>query len=292
MFRRFLAGTIACLLMPAALRAEDGFFDSNGVKIHYLVEGKGEPVVLVHGFAVDIAKQWVLPGVIRNLAKDYQVIALDIRGHGQSGKPHDVKQYGQEMVEDVVRLMDHLKVRKAHVVGYSMGGLIVLKLVTTHPDRVRSATLAAMGLMQPGSEPMLGELAVALENGKGLTPLLLWLTPVGRPRPTEEDVQATNKFLLASNDPKALAAAVRSSEDKALTIPEEKLKAIRVPMLAVIGDVDPFRKSVNELKKQVPGLQVATIKGADHLTTVFDVAFLKDLREFLAKHRRGAASDN
>ena len=52
----------------------------------------------------------------------YRVIALDCRGHGQSGKPQDPGQYGLEMVRDVVRLLDHLNVERAHVVGYAMGG--------------------------------------------------------------------------------------------------------------------------------------------------------------------------
>ena len=58
--------------------------------------------------------------VIDALKKDYKVIALDLRGCGGSGKPHDPKAYGIEMVNDVVRLLDHLKIDKAHIVGYSM----------------------------------------------------------------------------------------------------------------------------------------------------------------------------
>jgi pimeloyl-ACP methyl ester carboxylesterase len=252
------------------------------------VEGKGEPVVLIHGFAVNIASQWVLPGVVKALAKDYQVIALDLRGHGRSDKPHAMKQYGQELVEDVVRLLDHLKIKRAHVVGYSMGGLIALKMVTEHPDRVLTATLGGMGLIQPGTEPMFAELAEALENGRGLTPLLVWLTPVGQPKVSNEQVQITNKFLLATNDVKALAAVVRSSNDKALTMPEDKLRAIRVPMLALIGDVDPLQKRVVELKQFVPKLEVVWIKGGDHMSAVFDPVFINKLREFLGKHSEGA----
>ena len=133
------------LLLPGVGRAEESSFDSNGVKIHYYLEGKGEPVLLIHGFAVNAQLQWGLPGIIKALAKDHRVIALDLRGHGKSGKPTEVKQYGTEMVEDAVRLLDHLKIKKAHVVGYSMGALITGKLLATHPDRLLSATLGGAG---------------------------------------------------------------------------------------------------------------------------------------------------
>src|SRR5437868_8532253 len=89
--------------------AQELYFDSKGVKIRYTDQGKGEPVLLIHGFGANAEVQWALPGILKDLAKDYRVIAYDNRGHGKSGKPHDPKKYGMEMVEDAVRLLDHLK---------------------------------------------------------------------------------------------------------------------------------------------------------------------------------------
>jgi pimeloyl-ACP methyl ester carboxylesterase len=86
------------------LRAQDKFFDSNGVKIRYTDQGQGEPVLLSHGFGVNADIQWGPPGEVEALAKDYRVIAYDNCGHGKSGKPHDPKKYGDEMVEDAVSL--------------------------------------------------------------------------------------------------------------------------------------------------------------------------------------------
>src|SRR5947209_9838012 len=97
--------TVALLTVCTA-RAEDQFFDSNGVKIRYVVEGSGEPVLLIHGFTVDLDRQWRAPGLIAALTKDHKVIAYDNRGHGKSDKPHEAKQYGLEMIEDAVRLLD------------------------------------------------------------------------------------------------------------------------------------------------------------------------------------------
>src|SRR3954468_18489224 len=89
-------------------------FDSNGTKIVYFTHGKGEPVVLIHGWLSSAGVNWALPGTSTHLAKDYQVIALDVRGHGLSDKPTKDEAYGPELVEDVVRLLDHLKIKKAH----------------------------------------------------------------------------------------------------------------------------------------------------------------------------------
>src|SRR5262249_13806628 len=103
-------------------------FDSKGVAIQYTVEGKGEPVVLIHGLYASAQINWRAPGVIRLLATNHLVIAMDVRGHAGSGKPEQENAYGVEMAEDVIRLLDHLKIEKAHLVGYSMGGMIAIKI--------------------------------------------------------------------------------------------------------------------------------------------------------------------
>jgi pimeloyl-ACP methyl ester carboxylesterase len=287
--RRFLAGFAFCLLLltPAAVRAQAALqaFDANGVKICYTVEGKGEPVVLIHGFSVNYQGQWALPGVTRELAKDYQVISFDNRGHGRSGKPHDPKQYGMEMVEDVIRLLDHLKIKRAHVVGYSLGAFITLKLLTTHPDRLLTATLGGAGRGKATDMGFLDELAGSLEQGKGFGPLLLRLTPPGKAPPTEQEIQSVNQFLTAMNDVKALAAVVRGMKE--LTVSEEKLKANQVPTLALIGDQDPLKEGVDALRGQLPNLQVVVLKGADHLNAFARPEFVGGLKVFLAKYSQG-----
>jgi pimeloyl-ACP methyl ester carboxylesterase len=95
-------------------------FDANGVKLSYFVQGKGEPVVLIHGWLSSAGINWALPGTSDLLARNYQVIALDVRGHGLSDKPTKDEAYGPELVEDVVRLLDHLKIKNlrfAHALG-------------------------------------------------------------------------------------------------------------------------------------------------------------------------------
>jgi len=157
MSRRLVVGlVVGCCLVPAGLRAQapevkKPSFDSDGVQIHYIVQGKedGEPVLLIHGFSVNSEMLW--DPVLKALAKDYKLIAMDCRGHGGSEKPHDPAKYGLEMTKDAVRLLDHLKIDKAHVVGYSMGGSITLQLAARHPERLRTATLG--GQVIPRGHP-------------------------------------------------------------------------------------------------------------------------------------------
>jgi pimeloyl-ACP methyl ester carboxylesterase len=298
MIRRACFLVVVCCLLaaPSSLRAEDRFFDSDGVKIHYIVEGEGEPVVLIHGFTADIDKNWRTgfavgpenvrrgPMIIEALAKNYRVIALDNRGHGKSDKPHDVKKYGPEMVEDVVRLLNHLQIQKAHVAGYSMGAIITAKLLTTHPDRLLSATLGGHGGIQNGSRSQFyDELATSLEQGKGFGPLINALTPAGRPRPSPEQVEIINAGLSKTNDQKALAAVVRGFQE--LAVPAEKLKTNQIPALALIGEFDPLKKGVDALEGKMANLKIVVIPGADHLAAVSNPAFIKSLSEFLAQHR-------
>jgi pimeloyl-ACP methyl ester carboxylesterase len=279
-----LAVCVGLLLVADARGAEAKSFHSNGVKLHYIVEGEGEPVVLVHGFAVNCQLQWVRSGIFKDLAKDYQVIALDNRGHGQSEKPHDPKKYGKEIVEDIVRLLDHLEIKRAHIVGYSMGAFVTLKLVTTYPERVLSATLGGAGRHVEGDERWLEELAESLENGKGFVPLLARLQPVGRPKPPEADLKLRSLVIGAMNDTKACAALVRSYKE--LMVVDDHLKANKIPALALVGSLDPLKEGVDLLKGQMACLTVEVIEGGDHMNAFLYPDFTRKLRDFLDKHKQ------
>jgi pimeloyl-ACP methyl ester carboxylesterase len=275
--------SIVLFLFPAGLSAKDDFFDSNGVKIHYTDEGQGEPVLLIHGFLADINLNWRAPGTIKALVKDYRVIALDNRGHGKSDKPHDPKKYGTEMVEDAVRLLDHLKIKKAHVVGYSMGAIITAKLLTTHPDRLLSATLGGHGGLKEDEDlSSLEPSAKAFEEGKGAEALVNFLSP--NSKPTQTQLLMVN-LLLGANDSKAAAAVLRGLKE--LRVPAAKRKVNKVPTLALIGDQDTLKKGVDELEGKMANLQIVVIKGADHMSAMNHPSFVKSLKEFLGQHRAG-----
>jgi pimeloyl-ACP methyl ester carboxylesterase len=277
------AASLALILIMGADAAapQSKYFDSAGVKLHYRVMGKGEPVLLIHGFAANMGAQWLAPKVADELAKEYQVILLDNRGHGQSAKPREPEKYGVEMVEDQVRLLDHLKIAKANVVGYSMGGLITSKLVEMHPERLRCAVIGGAGAIRPEQmgDRIGPELAESLEAGKGIRPLLVELQPAGRPI-DEDRLRTMNSMAMAFNDSKALAAVVRGLPNLATDL--EKLKNNQVPTLCLIGEVDPMKaRTVDPIAAHFGNLRIEVISKGDHMDTFFKRRFLDWIRAFL-----------
>ena len=262
---------------------QDGYFDSNGVKIHYTVQGSGEPVLLIHGFTANIPIQWDNPGVTAALAAHYKVIALDNRGHGKSGKPHDAKQYGKEMVEDSMRLLDHLKIKKAHIVGYSMGAMLAGDILAMHPDRCLTVVLGGAGVIRKSTNiDFFDTLATSLEKDKSIGPLIEFLTPPGQAKPTPDQIKGINFLLSTLNDVQALAASVRSWKD--LSVSDEALKANKLPVLGLVGDRDPLKSSLDDLKGVLTGLEIEIVPEGDHMNTFAKPQFAEAIKQFLARH--------
>lgn len=259
------------------------FFDSNGVRIHYEVSGKGDPVILIHGYGSAHNLDWWRGAQV--LSKDYLVIALDCRGHGKSDKPHDAAAYGDEMALDVVRLMDHLGIEKAHVAGYSMGGFITGKLLVLHPERIRSAVIGGAGWIDVQGRwgEMLDQVAVSLEDGKGAAPLLESLQPTSGPQMPPAQIQAMSRMMLVTNDPKALAQVARGL--KTLSVPLETFRKIDLPVLAVVGERDPLKEGADAVSTVIPGIQTIVLEGQDHMTTPFSKPFADAVKAFFDAQR-------
>src|SRR5262249_25810720 len=200
------------------MRHERCNFDSDGVEIHYLVAGEGELVILLHGFIFSVGPAWVDGGLFDELSRTNHVVAMDLRGHGASGKPRDAKRYGLEMVDDVLRLMDHLGFDDAHVVGYSLGGTLACKCLEVAPDRLRSVVLGGAGWMRKGDGadrggPPLAEMPDRVRPGEPLSSHF-WPNPdARRPREIQD--------LVDGNDPAALAALARGMLE--VTVDEDAL---------------------------------------------------------------------
>jgi pimeloyl-ACP methyl ester carboxylesterase len=273
--------------------AEEKSFDSNGTKIVYLDEGAGQVVVILHGFTQSATELWGTPTdrgpLLTTLAEDYRVIALDQRGHGKSDKPDDAKKYGNEMAEDVVRLLDHLKVRKAHVVGYSLGAWVAGTLLATHPDRLSSVTFGGSGPLYRPSKQFLAKFvatAESLEKGNGIVPLILAGAAEGGTKVTPEQAAAFSKFALGKQDQKALAAVLRGMTG--MEVAEEKLRANAVPVLFVYGDLEGKANValITGAAKALPKAEVVVVEKADHLNTPGRPEFREAVQKFLKANRR------
>ena len=276
-----LAIIIGIVLLILLYRFPGQYFDSGGLRLFYRVEGSGIPVVLVHGYGVNADLNWRLPGVIRALRKEYQVITLDVRGHGRSDKPHDPGQYGVELVRDVVRLLDHLAIEKAHVVGYSMGGFITIKLTEMYPERLLSAVPCASGWEKPEGKnlQLLESLTGALDRNEGFGPLILALEPVPPPK---WKVWTIDFFMGFLNDIEAMSAVMKNFAELAIT--EEDLRKNQVPVLSIAGARDPLGAGIEDMTQIMSCHEAAYIKGGDHATTIMKKAYLENLMAFLAKH--------
>ena len=278
----------------ASVSADDQFFDSNGVRIRYVDQGSGPPVVLIHGFSGSLDTGWVETGVLPNLATDYRVIALDCRGHGKSDKPHDPQSYGRQMSEDVVRLLDHLNISRAHIVGHSMGAGIVAKLLTTHPARFVTATLsgsAGRHRWTPEDASAAEAEAVEFEQGVPFRSVILRTWPTDQPKPTDEVIQQRSQQALGRNDRLAMAAVVRSRGEQ--TFAAADMASVKVPTLGLIGSADANLPAMQQLASILPTLKVVVIEGATHggpLGVVRRPEFVENFRAFTATHKEALLS--
>jgi pimeloyl-ACP methyl ester carboxylesterase len=117
-----------------------GYAPVGDTKLYYEIRGAGDPILLLHGGGGSSERSW--PKEYDALARDFMVIKVDGRGHGRSPDGAGPLTYGR-LAADVVRLLDHLNLPRAHVVGHSMGAITALHLLVDYPDRVGTATLLA-----------------------------------------------------------------------------------------------------------------------------------------------------
>jgi len=270
----------AAVVVPRFLRGPEGvFFDSAGVSIHYTDEGSGEPVILVHGFAANGHVNWRLTGVVEELSRDLRVVTMDARGHGRSGAPSSPGAYGVEMADDVVRLMDHLEIPRAHVAGYSMGAFITLRLLTRHPDRILRAAPCGFGWQRPDPSALnvYDTLASAFEHGFGFSVLTAFLNPGSSGGPLRASL--ADLAAAAFVDEGALSTVVRSFPE--LTVTEAQLRAVDVPVLSIIGSDDPLKPGVDAMVGVLPRHEVVVVAGGTHRFTPRDPLFREALHRFL-----------
>ena len=249
-------------------------FTSDGVDIAYIdvpaAKEPGDPVLLIHGFASTHAVNWVNTLWVKTLtATGYRVVALDNRGHGQSGKLYDPAAYHSSiMAEDARRLLDHLGLERADVMGYSMGARITAFLALLHPDRVRSA--------------MLGGLGVKLVEGVGL-PLGI---ADGMEAPSIDAVadpvaRGFRSFAeQTGSDLRALAACIRGSRQ---VMSREEVARITAPTLVTVGTTDQIAGSPHELAALMPNARALDIPGRDHNLAVGDKVHKQGVLAFLAE---------
>lgn len=252
--KSILGSLLVFTLVACSSTAKELYFSSDGIQIHYKDSSSNAyPLVLLHGYSMNM-DMWYEKGIATELAKDYRVIALDLRGHGASDKPKSLEAYGPKMGQDVINLLDHLNIDKAHMIGYSMGAFIVGRLLVTHPSRISSATLAS------GSFPVSNE--------------------------EEEIFQRETAKHMEEEGEVALANVARGWAFDAVT--EAQISRVVTPIQAVFGseeegDFVELQKKL--LKLPSNALPTLIIEGADHdseKAAVLQPAFLEAAKKLMS----------
>jgi len=247
------------------------FFHHDGFRLAFQEEGRGEPILLIHGFASSIMVNWIAPGWFKTLVDaGYRVIAIDNRGHGHSDKSYNPAVYTPElMADDAAALLHHLGIRKAHVMGYSMGARITAFMALRVPQMVHAAVFGGLGIgMVTGAgdwetvaEALLAEDPATIVDPRGLM---------------------FRKFAdNTKSDRKALAACVITSKKE---LAADEVCRIIQPVLVAVGTKDAIAGEPQPLAALLPHGEVLVIPDRDHMLAVGDKVYKKGVLAFLERH--------
>jgi pimeloyl-ACP methyl ester carboxylesterase len=249
--RALIQATALLVLVCAATTAfaqppkEDDFTTSDGIKIHYLTAGTtGSWVVLIHGYSDNAERMWFSTGIAQALAKNHRIVALDNRNHGKSDRPVPG---GSGKAEDIVELMDHLGIQKAHIHGYSMGGGLTGRLLSMIPGRFITAGFGGSGIQE--SDPKLRAQAEAMD--------------AALPKAQGADAAAMDRFRqrVATSRPQGTTPV--SAQPLALD-----LAHLDIPILAVNGSFDSPYAKTQRLWRETHLFQNVILEGKTHLTAI------------------------
>lgn len=255
--------------MTTSFRSRTGWF-ARGVRISYEEAGQGAPIILVHGFASNRASNWIAPGWFKTLTEaGRRVVALDCRGHGDSEKLYAPADYDEgAMAGDIVRLMDHLAIPHADVMGYSMGGFLVVRLLADAPARVGRAIVSGVG------QNYFTPLTVDAER---VAAALLAPSADAVTDPVAKGYRAFAER--QKGDLKALAACMRRPR---VSLMPGELARLRTPVLVACGERDDVSGRPEPLARAFADGTSYVIPGRDHMLAVGDAKHKKAVLQFLA----------
>jgi pimeloyl-ACP methyl ester carboxylesterase len=234
---------------------------SDGTQLAFERLGEGPAIMLVHGFGSSRSQNWKSTGWYGGLTEaGFSIVAMDCRGHGDSGKPHDEAAYGHDrMAEDVLSVMDAAGVNAALVCGYSMGGFIGLRHLASHPERVKKLVLAGVGenylqdrITAPAARAVLADALLAPDK-ESIT------DPKAKMFRAFADQPGKDRF--------ALAACMRAMSPR---LPSAALAALQRPILVVCGALDDVAGRPEPLAQAFADGKAIIIPNRDHMSAVGD----------------------
>jgi pimeloyl-ACP methyl ester carboxylesterase len=222
------AALILTALLPTAVSAQTqkpttGYAPVNGLKMYYEIHGSGLPLVLLHGSYMTISNNWT--GWIGELSKTRKVIAVEMQGHGRTADINRDFSY-ERLADDIAAMLDHLKIKQADLLGYSMGGGVAMQAAIRHPAKVRKVVSISAVFRHDGwvkeALDMFPRLTADMFKGSPIE------TEYKKLSPTPDEFPNFVKRVIAM-------------DLKQYDFGADKLKATRAPFLFVHGDADGVR---------------------------------------------------
>lgn len=242
-----------------------------GLELHVECGGGGPPLVLLHGFTSS-TRTWA--PLRPALEKRFEVIAIDLPGHGKSSSPADPDRYRLDRFsDDLARILDVLSIDRTALLGYSMGGRTALRFALSHTDRVSALILesASSGIRDESARADRVRSDAALADRierDGLEAFVdyweslpLWAT--------QSTLRADKRTKLReerlSNNPRGLANSLRGASAGHDVLSSEELEKLDVPMLLVVGELDKaYVQHAAVLQKEIPRARTVKVSGAGH----------------------------
>ena len=260
------------------------YANNNGVKIYYEVEGEGPPLVLGHGMIFN-GKDWYICGYVAELKKDYRLIVLDARGHGQSDKPDEMGAYDYKtMAEDVIVIMNDLNMDKVHYFGYSMGAYIGFHgFARNYSSRLHSLILGGFSVYSDEA------IIQSLQNGLPISQsaivkgMQVYIPLIEQKGGTTNEADLQN--YLSSVNPRAMYNILKHIADSFNDIvADEMLPKINLPCLTFSGEDDIYPNALKKTASKMPNAKFISFSGLNHMTAFArSDKVLPPVREFLAQ---------
>jgi pimeloyl-ACP methyl ester carboxylesterase len=231
----------------------------DGTKFHYLEMGSGTPVILIHGSG-GTAVNWMANGLGAALSKTNKVYAIDMRAHGQTVGPDGKRQRRTPNMDlDVIAFMDAMKIQKAHIGGFSMGGSITSQLMARAPERFITAHFGGSGVREvEGSEFA----KLVPPEPQGTAPLDAEARRLYEARQKEQAAKAG-----VTNNPDDAANLSSQPVPAAVPRPALDLTKINFPVLAVVGEFDQPYARTHRLWREAPNFTRVILKNRGHLSS-------------------------
>jgi len=253
------------------------YVTNQGVHIYYEVVGEGPSLVLMHGGLSNL-KAWYETVYLKTLKNDYQLVLIDIRGHGASDKPHDSNEYEMKLlVDDFTAVLDDLNVDKAHYFGYSLSGRLGFGAAKYAPKRFRSFIIG-------GAHPYLldqDELVADLELfRKGTDALIAAMEEASRTKMTPE-----RRANLMAIDLDAIVALFSAGHWR--TSLEDALPNMTMPCLVFVGGADTLHSGAEKCAESIPNARFFSLPNVGHFAVLSQSqVLLPEITRFLASQPR------